>query len=198
MEKRINEQESIQIIMNMITSVKQDMYDNSFYYLLWGWLVFVASLSHFILLRIGSFPHPEIVWMLMPIGGVMTVIYSIRKKRNKHVKTYVDEFMKYVLIALLVCLLISLFLQGKLQLNTYPIVLMVYGFWLFISGGAIKFKPLIVGGVINWLCAVAAFFVGFDMQLLLLATAVLLGYIIPGYMLRAKHQQQTHSANMAI
>jgi hypothetical protein len=174
------------------------MYDNSFYYLLWGWLVFAASLSHFIILRTESFSHPEIVWMLMPVGGIMTALYSIRKKRNKHAKTYVDEFMKYVLIAFLVCLLISLFLQGKLQLNTYPVVLMVYGFWLFISGGAIKFKPLVIGGVINWLCAVAAFFVAFDMQLLLLATAVLLGYIIPGYMLRTKHQKQTHSAHMAI
>lgn len=197
MEKRINEQESIQIIMNMITAVKQDMYDNSFYYLLWGWLVFAASLSHFVLHYTG-FSQPEIAWMLMPVGGVMTVIYSIRQKRNKHVKTYVDEFMKYVLIAFLVCLCISLLLMEKLQLNTYPVVLMVYGFWLFISGGAIKFKPLVIGGVINWLCAIAAFFVAFDMQLLLLAIAVLLGYIIPGYMLRAKHQQQNHSAHMVI
>ena len=79
--------------------------------------------------------------------------------------------------------------MNKLQLNTYPMVLMVYGLWLFISGGAIKFKPLIIGGIINWLIGIISFFVPFDLQLLLLAAAVLLGYIIPGYMLKAKFQK---------
>ncbi len=186
MEKRINEQESLQIIMNMITAVKQDMYDNSFYYLLWGWLVFIASISHYILLQAGN-AHADFVWMLMPLGGVITFFNSMKQKQKKKAKTYVDEFMKYVLIAFLTCLLLTLFFMHKLQLNTYPILLMVYGFWLFISGGAVRFKPLMAGGIINWLCAVTAFFVSFDLQLLLLAAAVLLGYIVPGYMLRAKH-----------
>ena len=68
-------------------------------------------------------------------------------------------------------------------------VMMVYGCWLYISGGALRFKPLMIGGVINWLLAAASFFVDFKMQLLLLATAVLLGYIIPGYMLKSRYQK---------
>ena len=65
-------------------------------------------------------------------------------------------------------------------------VMMVYGFWLFISGGALKFKPLIIGGVINWVLAAFSFFIGFEQQLITLALAVLLGYIIPGHMLKNK------------
>jgi len=64
--------------------------------------------------------------------------------------------------------------------------MMVYGIWLFISGGTIRFKPLMIGGIINWILAMAAFFVSFDQQLLLLALAVLLGYIIPSYLFKKK------------
>ena len=40
---------------------------------------------------------------------------------------------------------------------------------------------------INWILAVASFFAAFDLQLLFLALAVLLGYIIPGYLFRRKY-----------
>lgn len=125
----------------------------------------------------------------MPLGGIITAVYSSRQKKNVKVKTYVDEFMKYVLIAFLVSLGVVLFSMQKLGLNTYPMVLLVYGLWLFISGGAIKFNPLLVGGIINWIFAIASFFVSFDVQLLFLALAVLLGYIIPGYLLKRKFSQ---------
>ena len=44
---------------------------------------------------------------------------------------------------------------------SYPMVLVVYGMWLFISGGTMKFNPLIIGGVINWIIACIAVFVEF-------------------------------------
>ena len=74
-----------------------------------------------------------------------------------------------------------------LQLNTYPLIMIVYGTMLFTIGGCLQFKPLIIGGIINWLLAIAAFFVAFDMQLLIIAVAVLSGYIIPGYLLSKRH-----------
>ena len=40
-----------------------------------------------------------------------------------------------------------------------------------------------IGGICNWIIAIAAVYVEFDIQLLLLALAVLVGYIIPGHML---------------
>ena len=117
----------------------------------------------------------------------MTILYSARRKREKKVRTYLDDLMKYVLIAFLVSLCIVLFFQSKLGLATYPMVMMVYGIWLFISGGTIRFVPLMAGGIVNWILGIVAFFVTFDLQLLILALAVLLGYIIPGYMFRKKY-----------
>ncbi len=187
-ETMMTEQESLQVIQQMINSAKQDFSDKSFYYLFWGWLVFISSVGQFGLANLG-FAHSEIVWLLMPLGGVVSGIYSYRDKKKQGVRTYFDEFNKHALVAFLVGLLMVLFFQQKLQLNCYPMVMMVYGMWLYISGGALRFKPLMIGGVINWSLAIASFFFGFEIQLLLLAAAVLLGYIIPGYLLKARHRK---------
>ena len=191
-EGQLNEAEGLQIIQQMISQAKQHYSDDSFMYLLWGWLVFAASLGHYVLDSAGI-ANPEMVWLLMPIGGIVSIFYGRYKSKHEKVRTYIDEFNMYVLRAFLVSLLIVLIFMSKLQLNCYPMLMMVYGIWLYVSGGGLRFKPLMFGGIANWILAVAAFFVTFKMQLLLLALAVLVGYIIPGYMLRNRYKGQQKS-----
>jgi hypothetical protein len=185
-EKQINEAEGFAIIQKMISTVKAEMEDDSFYNLLWGWLVFIASLGHYFLM-LANYQYPFIMWFLMPVGAVITLVYGRKQERQKKVRTYLDDLMKYALTAFLVSLMIVLCFQAKLQMNTYPMVMMVYGIWLFISGGTIKFKPLMYGGIVNWILAIVSFFAPFEQQLLLLALAVLLGFIVPSYMFRRKY-----------
>lgn len=184
----MSNEESLRIIRSMIESTKQDLRDNGSWFLLWGWLVFIACITHFVLMEVG-YDQPYLAWILMPIGGVISIIKGMREEKSQKVKTHIDEFMKHVLIAFLVSLFIVLGFGPKLGLNTYPLIMMVYGFWLFISGGVINFRPLQIGGIINWALAIGAFFVGFKFQLVLLGAAVLLGYIIPGYILRSKYNK---------
>ena len=115
--------------------------------------------------------------------------YLIWQGKQQRVQSYINEMMKYVLIAFLVSLFFVLVSMSKLGLATYPMVMLIYGMWLFVSGGALKFKPLIIGGIINWILAVAALFAMFQNQLIILAAAVLLGYIIPRHMLRLKFKK---------
>jgi hypothetical protein len=184
----MTEAESFNVIHQMISQAKQHYSDDSFLYLLWGWLVFAASLGHYALAASG-FNAPYITWLLMPLGAIITIIYSKSKGKQQTVKTYLDDFMKYLVIAFVVSLLIVLFFMNKLQLNCYPMVMLVYGIWLFVSGGLLSFRPLMAGGFVNWALAIAAFYADFNTQLLLLAVAVLAGYIIPGYMLRMRYKK---------
>lgn len=190
-EQSFNEQESLLLIHRMISTAKEEISDNGFFFLLWGWLVFVASISNYILLTVVKYEHNGLPWaILMPLGGVISFIYGARLEKKAKVKTFMDEIMNYVLIAFLVSLFIVLFVMGPVGGFTlaYPVILLLYGIWLFVSGGALRFRPLVLGGIINWMCAIAAFFLPFENQLLLLALAVLLGYIIPGHMLKAKYR----------
>lgn len=186
----INEQESLRIIEQMIYKVRSEVSDNSFMYLLWGWLVFTAALSNYVLQFVVESQYAGIPWaVLMPLGGIISGIYGSRRRKKEKVKTHVADFLGYLVVAFLVGLFTVLFFMWKLGTNCYPMVMLMYGIWLFVSGGAMKFKPIMIGGLVNWAMAIGAFFVPFQFQLLMLAAAVLLGYIIPGHMLSAQFKK---------
>jgi hypothetical protein len=54
----------------------------------------------------------------------------------------------------------------------------------FISGTVIRFKPLIAGGILFGAVSVASIFVPPLSQLLLVAISLVLGFLIPGYLLK--------------
>lgn len=189
----MNEQKSLQIIEEMICKAKNEYSENGFMYLLWGWLVLIASIGHYFLLQAG-YPYPFATWALMPLGGIFSAVYSIRQNRLQRVKTYTDTVMQYTWTAFLVVLGIILFMMSRLQINTYPVIMALYGIPTFISGGVLKHKPLVIGGMLCWALSLAAFFVPFDVQLLLLAMAVSGAYIVPGHLLRKKYAMLKHTS----
>ena len=115
--------------------------------------------------------------------------YSFMKGKKDRTKTNVTESLKYTWIAFTVALLIILFFNSMNYLQVLPIIMALYGMGLFLSGGALRFKPLMIGGIFCWICAVAGFEIQNMYQLLILATAVLGGYIVPGYLLKMNNKK---------
>jgi uncharacterized membrane protein len=195
-EKNMTYEESLSTIQRMITTAKENLEDDSFYFLLWGWLVLTACILHYLLILFA----PEIQgigWVvLMPLGGLITMVYGYKKEKKQRIQSYINDIMKYVLISFLVSLFVVLFFMSKLGPATYPIVMLDYGMLLFVSGGALKFRPMIVGGIVNWVLGIMSFFFPFEQQLLILGLAVLLGYIIPGHMLKNKFRKLQNQSNV--
>lgn len=187
-EKQLTQEESLRIIHEMISAAKNDVKADAFIFLLWGWLVFVASIAQFILINM-AVEWNSIPWMLMPLGGVITIIYSIRQGKKDRTKTNVTESLKYTWIAFTAALFIIMFFNSMTFLQVLPCIMVLYGMGLFLSGGALKFKPLIWGGIFCWVCAIAGFEVQNMYQLLILATAVFGGYIVPGYLLQMNNKK---------
>ena len=75
-EKPLSPEESLQLIQTMISKTKDAVADNSFYFLFWGWLVFGCCMGSFILKVYFHSPYESYVWFLMPVGGVISGIYS--------------------------------------------------------------------------------------------------------------------------
>jgi hypothetical protein len=196
-EKPLNETESLALIASMIKKTQGSLQDNGFYFLLWGWLVFVASVGQYVLLKMGFEASSGYTWaILMPLGAIISSVRGWRDGKKQRAKTYTDELLNYALIAFIIALMIVLVfmtMHGGWGL-AYPMIMMVYGIWLFISGGALKFKPLIIGGIINFGCAIGGFYIHTYELILLLSFAVLAGYIIPGHMLNAKYNRQVNEA----
>ncbi len=180
-------QSRIELIEEMINSTRTNLSGTSFAYLLWGWLVLAASLSHYVLMYIMHYEHPYIAWSLMLVGGIVHFIYSWKYENRSGTKNYSDTALAGVWIAFIISiflLLLAMYAIGPT--NVYPIFIMLYAIAIFATGYIIEFKPFIYGAVSNWIIAAICLFQPFQFQLLLLALAILLSYIIPGYMLRAK------------
>jgi hypothetical protein len=65
----------------------------------------------------------------------------------------------------------------------------LYGLGTFISGGILKFKPLVFGGIASFVLVALTVFIpalseSFNGALLMLAASIIVSYLIPGYMLK--------------
>jgi hypothetical protein len=191
----MNTQENLKLIEQMLMTAKKEVNDNGFFFLLWGWLVFIASTGCFILDFVFHSPYAAWIWILMPVGSVISIIAARRMQKQEKVRTWADEIMKYIWTGFGATLLIALLLPAAGQgSSTYAMIIAVYGIGLYITGGLLRFRPLIAGGIICWVLAIVAIFVGPKYQLPLLSLSVLLGYIIPGYILRSQYKRNVQRA----
>ena len=196
-EKTMTEQESLAVIKEMIDRSRTNFKEQSFFYLMWGWLVLGAVLVEALLYNQGS-PYHWIVWPIMGFGGgIASGIYGRKKGKKAGRSTHIDRAMMYVWIGFIVYLFIVLILSSAGKFgndatgwNTSFILIMgLYGLGTFISGGILKFKPLIIGGIASFVLVVLAVFVPslvatFNGALLMLAVSITVSYLIPGYMLK--------------
>lgn len=188
-DQPLSNADSLQLIQQMIRAAKQDLSDNSFDFLFWGWLVLVAALSNYVLLRL-DYANPALPWLLMPMGGLVVGVYHWRKKGSQLGPTPLGVTITFLWISFGVLLAFTLGVGAKFgQEVAYPLIIALYGLGAFTTGGALRFRPLIFGGATCWLLATLAFQVDFPTQLLLVAVALVISYIIPGHLLKAQYRR---------
>lgn len=189
METNLTEQESMKIIQEMIATSKNKIKDNSFFYLLWGWLVLIASLSNYFLLRI-NYEYAYLPWpILMFGGGIASAIAGFRLGKQARVISHFDKMMMYLWWGFFFTLMIIIVMSSVHKIpwtSTDPLIISLYGLGTFVSGGVLRFKPLIIGGIACWIISIIAFFVAPENVLLLTALSIIISYLIPGYILKTK------------
>ena len=182
--------QSLQLIQSMIAKTKADLSDNRFYFLLWGWVSFMAILTQFLLKVVLGYKHHYIVWLITIPAVVITIVYSLRRNNKRVVKTFVGESMTYVWTGIGISFFVLSFIITNAEggwINAWPFFILFYGLGTFISGRILKFSPLVIGGIFNWILAIVCIYIDFDYQLLVAAAAILTSYIIPGYLLRSNN-----------
>jgi hypothetical protein len=123
--------------------------------------------------------------MVIP-AMIMTVMYSLKRHKRKRSRTYIGESMSYLWMGISISFFVlSLIISNQKEgwNYSYPFFILLYGLGTFVSGRILQFRPLIVGGIFNFILAIVASLVSFDYQLLIAATALLISYIIPGHLL---------------
>lgn len=193
-EKQLSGHESLALINEMISKAKHEIKDDGLGWLLWGGMIFLASITTFIIdvfsLRVSLW----IGWNAFGVVAILLMVYSLfRSRKIRRAKTYVDELLYYFDIGFTICIFVII-ISINIAVNPgegFGYFLMVYAFLMLIEGAALRFKPLLIGAAVNWIGAIGIFFCeDFTYDMLITAGAVFIGYIIPGLMLRSQHKKR--------
>lgn len=186
-ERELSQQDSLLLIQQMIQTAKKEQRDDGMGWILWGWMLFAASLLTIANLHFDWY-GTYFFWNLFGIATIIIFIYEtintlFIKKRAK-VRTYTKDLFEKLNAGFFISLMFIIVAinTGVPPTKGFALLISLYAFWILIYGSALNFKPSIIGAYITWGFGIAALFVKtFELVMLMHALGVLFGYIIPGH-----------------
>ncbi len=197
---KIGAAESLQLINTMIQKAKTNFTDNGYGWLIWGSMIFLASLATYFFIEY-QYDNIFLAWNIFGGIAIVLLVYNFLKPGKPLARSYVSDILKYVDIGFAVCLFIIIFSMNVSvgANNGFGYLLMIYAFLMLIQSGALQFKPLLYGAIINWIGSMAIFLnteLKYDM--LITAVAVFIGYIIPGLILRNQYKKELAASQQTL
>lgn len=187
--ENLSAEESLHIITSMINQAKGNVQKNSFYFLFWGWVVVIANLSVFTMLML-NLSHPYYAWFIAVPAWLYTMLRSFRAGKKATNLTHLAKTNIWLWVTFGITILIVIFFGYKINYQISPLILLICATPTFVSGIILRFKPLIIGGILFWIFAILGFIVPFEYQTLIAAIAITTGYLVPGYLLKFKISDQ--------
>lgn len=205
MEKKFNEQESLQLITEMIAQTRNNFRkENAFSYIFIGYSLAVISLLNAILLHVLT-PSYMANWAWALIIPVIFISFykNSRDAKNAKVHTHIESIISGIWIGFMWSLLIVFMLlfgfsyimeNSIFMLLVTPLALALTGLGQFATAIACRYKPFLWGAVTFWLGALACMLYYYFMregsgQYVIFAACIIIGFIVPGHMLNSKAEQ---------
>jgi hypothetical protein len=186
-ERELSEKESLRLIQQMIHTAKQEQKDDGKGWIIWGWLLFLASVFTYLNLKF-TWVSTYFFWNIFGLISLLLLIFEtvryILVKRKDRVRTYTKDLFEKLNVGFVISLMLIIFSMnlGVNPLKGFGLLLGLYGFWILIYGAVLNFRPSIIGAYVTWGFAFISLFVdSFEWTMLAHAAAVLCGYIIPGH-----------------
>ncbi|MCC6540590.1 MAG: hypothetical protein IT225_00060 [Flavobacteriales bacterium] len=184
MDTNLNPEQGLKLIESMIAQAKHSFQRISFYFMLWGGLLLVATLMEYFMGQAGM-PNGWLGWPIMgTLGGIVAWMHGSREGQKSGVATFADRVFMWVWMAFIITLLLIIVSNVAVGSQPGPWVCLLTGMPTFITGGILRFRPLVVGGVLFWLFGMVSLFVWPEQGALLFGLALVTGYIIPGILLK--------------
>jgi len=218
MEQTFNEKESLKLINEMIGKAKNSCHDKGIGPILWGSVITICSLVTFFRIQY-NFKLPFDIWLLTLLAVIPQIILSVKEKRERKVKNYNDDAMDYVWMCFGIAIFLLIHINthlidalnevfidqktvgGKLHdfnFSSYStsMFLLLYGMPTIISGGIMKFRPMLFGGILCWVCCVITVYTNIKIDLLLTALSAIGAWLIPGIILWLRYKKGKTYANV--
>lgn len=215
-EQKMTEQESLQIITDMIQKAKASFHETGASAILWGSVVGLAGLISFAEQK-WSFYIGFDIWLLVLAAIIPQVYISIRENRNRKVVSHHEAMMDAVWMVYGISIFAMLFYvniipgetekllnqEGKQLLlkaadgtvnpmkpfvpSFNSLLIVLYAIPTLATGIAMRFRPMIIGGIICYIFFVVSCFTSNTWDYLLNGLAGIVNWLIPGIILYNRH-----------
>lgn len=187
MNNSISAEESLKIIQNSIAKTKENFQEHSFSFIFWGWLVFGTSLVHYFMEEYSNIRYAWIIWpVVMFSGAIFSTFYNKKRDHKKSYRTYFEEHLSHLWKAIGIGFFVTFLIAFKLKTSPTAVMLLLSGIGVLVTGLGMKFKPFIYGGYSFFIFALISLYVTGAENLIINAIAILVGYLVPGYLLKRK------------
>jgi hypothetical protein len=217
-ESKMTEQESLQLISQMINKAKDSYHDKGIGPVLWGSVITICSIVTFFTLQY-NLKLPFDIWLLTLVAIIPQIFIASKAKKERKIKNYNDDALDYIWMCFGIAIFLLVHINSNLIniLNDYfkdyralggklpgfnyysyssAMMLLLYGIPTIITGGIMKFKPMLYGGILCWICCVISVYTNFKIDLLLTALSATCAWLIPGIILWKRYKNGKSCANV--
>jgi len=218
-ERNISEQESLQLIQEMIGKAKSHFHESGTSSILWGSVIGTCGLVSFAEQQWDFYMGFDI-WILTLVAIIPGVWVNIKAAKRRVVTTHNQAAANIVWNVFgisIVCLVIygnvipgvsarfysaehlELFARNTVTGDVQPyrltslslssIFLIIYAFPTLVTGWITGFKPMTVGAIVCYGLFVISLFTSFKYDMLLSGLAGIGNWLIPGLMLNRRYRQ---------
>ena len=184
-------QESLDLITQVILEAKNKFSEDGVIYTMWGALLMIASTTQYFLLQNGFTTTHFYPYFLMPLGGIISWWYFSRKATST---TGTNQISKVTSAVWITCsfniLVLGFALHSVLLTNLTPVILILLGIALSLSGVIIKSNLLLFSGIFTNITAIASFFIDWQYHPLIMALVALVAILIPGLILMNRYKKE--------
>lgn len=193
-ENNLTPEESLDLIHRHISNFRMNYKENAKIFLLWGWILTLASLSNYIILRILHNQeayhlmgwYSLINWAVFALVAFIILFFMERNiNKDKKVHGYIENNIKNLWSVAAASFFIGTFICIRLNIAPPPIMLLIAGMATTTTGLLIKFRPLTIGGMTFFVFSIATTFVSNEYIALIVGASIIFGYLIPGYFLKS-------------
>lgn len=178
--------ESLKLIESMIGQAKRSFSRMSFYFLLWGVLLTAAMLVTYLARNSDPAWVNGIAWGIAGVvGGIISGVYGARQSKNEEVTNPMDSIVGWVWASFVITLFLVIVCSGLAHRDPGAMITLLTGIPTFLTGRILRFRPLIIGGVLFWVAGIIMHVTTDPLILTVIYCATMvLGYIVPGIMLK--------------
>jgi len=206
MEKNFTEQDSLKVINRMIAQVNSNIQIGAASSMVRaGYTVAVVAILNIILIHTLDKPYMSFwIWSLMLPYAIIQHFLEKKQDKKAIVKTYMDKIVSktwqafvYAVVVLLIVIFGTMYIYNSWvpSLLFTPVILTLTGLAQYITAATTRFRPFLFGAITLWAGAILSmallplFGKSVEIQFVMLAVCMILGFSVPGHQLNKKAKE---------